>query len=120
MVMMAIVMPRSPTRFITNAFLAAAAAGRLVLPEADQQVGRQADALPADEQHQVVVGEDQDQHRRDEQVQVGEEAAAALVVRHVADRVEVDQAADAGDQQGEQDRQLVDQQADLEPSRRRS
>ena len=40
----------SPTRLTTNAFLAAAAAEWLVLPEADQQVRREADALPAEEQ----------------------------------------------------------------------
>ena len=92
--------------------------GRLVLPEADQQVRGQADALPADEQHQVVVGEHQQQHRGDEQVEEPEEAAPPLVVGHVADRVDVDQAADAGDQQHEQDRQLVDQQPDARcPSR---
>jgi predicted small lipoprotein YifL len=68
---------------------------RLVLPEADQQVGGQTHALPPDEQHQVVVGQHQDQHRRDEQVQVGEEAATTIVVSHVADRVDVDQRADA-------------------------
>ncbi|MPM40358.1 hypothetical protein SDC9_86998 [bioreactor metagenome] len=81
-----------------------------LLPEADQQVGRQTDALPAEEQQQVVVRQHQDQHRRDEQVQVGEEPAPVGVVGHVADRVDVDQRPDTGDQQGEQDRQLVDPQ----------
>ncbi len=86
----------------------------LVLPETDQQVRGQADTLPADEQHQIVVGEHQQQHRRHEQVQEGEEPAPTLVVRHVADGVDVDQTADAGDQQDEHDRQLVDQQADVD------
>ena len=112
--MIATDMPRSPTRLTTKAFLAGDGRGRLVLPEADQQVRGQAHALPADEQHQVVVGEDQQQHRRDEQVEEPEEAAPPLVVGHVADRVDVDQAADAGDQQHEHDRQLVDQQADVD------
>ena len=93
--------------------------GRLVLPEADQQVRGQADALPADEQHQVVVGQDQQQHGGDEQVEEGEEPAPPLVVGHVADRVDVDQAAHAGDQQHEDDGQLVDQQPDVDVPLRR-
>ena len=88
--------------------------GGFVLPEGDQQVGGQADALPAEEQHQVAVGQHQREHRRDEQVQVGEEPAAPLVVGHVADRVDVDQRSDAGDEQHEQDRQLVDQHPEAE------
>jgi len=94
--------------------LARGGRGGLVLPERDQQVRGEADALPADEQHRVVVREDEREHGRDEQVQVGEEPATAGVVRHVADGVDVDQAADARDQQGEQDRQRVDQQADVD------
>ena len=67
--------PTSPTRLTMNAFLAAVAAVGLVLPEPDQQVRREADALPARVQHQVVVGQHQQQHRGDEQVQVAEEPA---------------------------------------------
>ena len=93
--------------------------GRLVLPEADQQVRRQADALPAEEQAEVVLGQHQHQHRGDEQVEVAEEPAPAGVVRHVADGVDVDQRADAGDQQQEQRRQRVVEQvhADVEACR---
>ena len=87
--------------------------GRAGVPERDQQVGRQTDALPADVEGHVAVAEDQQQHRRDEQVQVGEEPAAAGVVRHVADRVDVDQRADPGDQQHEDRRQRVEQQPGL-------
>ena len=87
---------------------------RLVLPEADQQVRRQADALPADEEHQVVVGQDEQQHRGDEQVEESEEAAPSIIMRHVADGVHVDQTADAGDQQHENDGELVDEQPDID------
>jgi hypothetical protein len=80
MIMMAMARPASPTRFTTNAFFAAVAY-RAVVPEADEQVGRQADALPADVEQHVVVGEDEQEHRGDEQVEVGEEPAAVAVVR---------------------------------------
>ena len=85
-----------------------------MLPEADQQVRGEADALPADEQDQVVVGQDQQQHGGDEQVEEAEEAAPPLVVGHVADGVDVDQAAYSGDQQDEDDGQLVDQQSGVD------
>ena len=49
---------------------------RVVVPEPDEQVRRETHALPADEQQHVRVREDQQQHRRDEQVEVREEPAA--------------------------------------------
>ncbi len=84
----------------------------LVLPEPDEQVRRQAHALPAHVEDQVVVGQHQEQHRRDEQVEVAEEPLPVLVVLHVADRVDVDERADAGDEQDERHRELVEQQPD--------
>ena len=63
----------------------------LVVVEADQEVGAEPHALPADEHDQVVVAQDQQQHRAHEQVQVGEVAAVARLVAHVADGVDVDQ-----------------------------
>ena len=49
--------PMSPTRLATNAFFAATAYGGAVVPEPDEQVRREAHALPADEQQQVAVRE---------------------------------------------------------------
>ena len=106
--------PASPTRFIRNAFLPAVAAAGRGVPERDQQVRRETDALPAEVEHHVVVAEHQQQHRRDEEVEVAEEPPAARVVRHVADRVQVDQGADAGDQQDEDRRQRVEQQPEVD------
>ena len=91
--------------------------GRSVRPEPDQQVGRQADALPAGVQGDERVAQHQQQHRRDEQVQVREELAPVGVVRHVADRVDVDQRADTGDQQHEGQRQRVDEQPEVDVQR---
>ena len=68
------------------------AGGRPVIPVADQQIGAEADALPAEEQLRQVVGGHQHQHGEGEQRQVGEEAVArAGFVAHVADRIDMDQ-----------------------------
>ena len=68
-----------------------------VIPKADQQVGGQADHLPADEQQQQAVGDDQPEHRGGEQREETEEAREVLVVRHVAEAVDEDEQADQRD-----------------------
>ena len=83
-------------------------------PEADQQVRRQADAFPAHVQEQVVVRQHQRQHHQDEEVEEGEEAREAGIVVHVADGIDVNQEADAGDDQRHGDRKLVEQQRDVD------
>ena len=87
---------------------------RVVVPEPDEQVRREADALPPDVQEQVAVGEDEQQHRRDEEVQVREEPPPVGVVLHVRDRVHVDERPDEGHEQHEGQRQRVEQQARVE------
>ena len=72
-------------------FLAGIAGELLEEVEADQQVAAQPDAFPSDEHHQVVRAEHQNQHEEHEQVQVGEEPVIAAFMRHVADRVNVNQ-----------------------------
>ena len=91
--------------------------GRVVVPEADQQVGRETHALPADVEEQVGVGQHQQEHRRDEQVEVGEEPALVRVVLHVPDRVDVDERPHEGHQQHEGHGQLVDEHAGVEVER---
>ena len=66
--------PKSPMRLTMNALLPAVRVGQLLVPEADQRVGAEADAFPADEHQQQVVAQHQRQHREGEEVQVGEEA----------------------------------------------
>ncbi len=63
----------------------------LVVPEADEEVGCEADALPAEEHLDEIVGGHQHQHREGEQRQIGEEARLAVVLRHIAPAVEVDE-----------------------------
>ena len=89
-------------------------------PERDQQVRAEADALPAEERDEEARAEHQDQHRGAEQVHVREEARKALVAVHVADREDMDERSDAGDEEDERHRERVDEEAhvDLEPARR--
>ena len=61
----------------------------LLVPEADQEVAREADALPAEEHLDEVVGRHQHQHGEGEERQIGEEARPVRILVHVADRVEV-------------------------------
>ena len=78
------------------------------VPEADQQVAGERHRRPADDQDHQVGGQHQQRHREDEEVHVAEEARRALVVLHVADRVDVDQQPHPGDHQQHQHRELVD------------
>ena len=94
--------------------LAGAGVGVLLEPERDQQVGARAHALPAEEGEDEVVAQHQHQHREDEEVQVGEEPREAAVAVHVPDRVQVDQRADAGDEQDHRHRQRIEQEPDVD------
>ena len=82
---------------------------RLIVIETDEQVRAEAHPFPAHEHHQVVVAQDQQQHRRHEQVQVGEVAAVPLLVGHVAGGVDVDQETHEGDDEQHHRRQPVEQ-----------
>ena len=83
--------------------------GLAPVPERDQQVRGRADERPADDQQHEVGRQDQQQHREDEEVEVGEVARVAAVAAHVGDRVDVDQERDAADHQAHEHRQRVDQ-----------
>ena len=83
------------------------------VPEPDEEVAAEADALPPDEGEHERVAEDEGEHRRDEQVQVREEPGEARVVlvRHVRGRVDVDERADAGDDHDHRPGEPVDEEA---------
>ena len=85
--------------------------------ESDQQVAAQPHAFPADEQQQEVRAQHQNQHEEHEQIQVREEAVVAAFVRHVADGVNVDQKADAGDDHQHHGGQPVDREIDADVQR---
>ena len=65
--------------------------------KSDEQVAARAHAFPADEEQQEIIREHQHQHGKHEEIQVAEEAVVAAFVRHVAGGVNVNQEADAGD-----------------------
>src|SRR5665647_2929585 len=85
----------------------------VLLPVRDEQVAAESDALPANVQQQQVVGQHQHEHRGDEQVHVDEEAGEALVALHVLGRVEVDEEADEGDYEDEDEAHGVEVEGDL-------
>ena len=112
--------PASPMRFTMNALLAAVASGLAMEVEPDQQVRAQAHAFPSDKHQRVVVPQDQRQHGEHEQVQVSEEAVVPALVRHVAGGVDVDEHADAGDEQQPDTGEGIEQEAGIGLERRRS
>ena len=99
------------------------AGGGSRVPVADQQIGNQADAFPAEIQLQEVVRGDQGEHEEREQRQIAHEARHAAVVRHVADRVDVDQRRDRahrehhhGGEHVDADRPIHLQRAGMDPT----
>ena len=100
-------------------FSAGVRGGFPVEVEADEQIGCEADAFPADEHQQVVLGEDQNSHEKEEEVEVAEVAPVAVFMGHVADGVDVDEEAYAGDDQEHDQRELVEGEGEVDMERRR-
>jgi hypothetical protein len=90
-----------------ESFLAGVGSGFSEEIEADQKVAGQANAFPTYEEQHIVRGEDQNQHEEHEQIQVGEEAVVAAFMGHVTGRVDVNEEADAGDDEDHDHGELV-------------
>ena len=60
-----------------------------LVPETDQQVGRHPDPFPAKEQLHQIIRCNQHQHRKGKQAQIGHKARAGIVMRHIADRIDM-------------------------------
>ena len=82
---------------------------RLVVPEPDEEVGREADQTPADEQEEEVPRLHEHEHREDEERHVREVATLLLVALHVAHRVPDDQSTDTGDDEHHRAREGVEE-----------
>jgi hypothetical protein len=67
------------------------AVGGIAIPEADQQITAQPHAFPTEQQKQQIIPQQQRDHRRDEQVHIGEETAVPLVCDHELGRINVNQ-----------------------------
>ena len=119
--------PKSPILLTMNAFLPAFGRAVLLVPETDEQIGAQADAFPADEHEEHVARGHEREHHEDEEVQVGEVPGEAFIVVHVAGGVDVDEKADARDDEAHDNRERIDPETDasrrihrIRSSRRRS
>ena len=85
--------------------------GRVLVLVADQEERCQGGEFPKDEQGDQVVRQHQPQHREHEGQEKRGEAQQLRVAQHVLARVEHDQRADSGDEQGEEQAQPVDKEA---------
>ena len=85
-----------------------------VAPETDQEEGRQAGQLPEHQHQQHIAGQGDPDHRPLEQHQEGQEPRRRLVLRQIPLRIYDDEQPDAEDQPGEQQRQRVQPQAEIE------
>jgi len=81
--------------------------------KADQQIRGQPHALPADEHQEEVLRQHQCQHEKHEEIQIGEVAPVPLFVRHVADRIDMDQETHAGDHQQHDQGQRIEQEGKI-------
>ena len=83
-------------------------------PEADQQVGTEADHLPEDEHEEKIVGQHQSQHGGGEEGHEGIIAVVARIALHIALGVDLHHQADEGDHHHHDGRQGVHQNADMD------
>ena len=84
------------------------AGGGLLVPETDQQIGRQPHPFPAEEQLHEVGGGHQRQHGEGEQREVGEEPRLVGILGHIPPGIEVDERGHAGDHDQHHRRKGVD------------
>src|SRR5256886_15390152 len=86
-------------------------------PETDQEIAAQPYAFPSHEHHREVGAQHQYQHEEHEQVEIREVARVTGVLFHVADAEEMDQRADAGDDQQHHRRELIHLEGDVDLQR---
>ena len=92
-------------------FLRCLGRGVALEPMADQQIGTHAHEFPEDEHHDEVVRKNDPEHREHEEGERSEVAGLAGVVLHVAERIDVDERADAGDEHEHGLAQIVEDQS---------
>jgi hypothetical protein len=77
-------------------FLGGVTRGFVLKVETDQEIAAKTYALPTHKEEQEIVGEDQGEHGKHEEIQVAKETVVAPLSAHVADGVDVNQEPDAG------------------------
>jgi hypothetical protein len=97
-----------PNPVHNEGFIGSSAVFEILVPEANQEVGAQSDAFPSEEQHYKVIAQHQVQHHKDEQVQIGEKAPKTVITMHIAYGVEVDKTTNTRNNEGHEQRQLID------------
>ena len=83
----------------------------------DQQIRTQANAFPPYKQKNVVIRQDEREHRKHEQVHVSEKAVVTALVRHVTGGVNVDQHAHAGHEKKPDTIQRIEQKSGIDVER---
>ena len=106
--------PKSPILLTMKAFFACVGCGGFLEPEADQQIGSQAHAFPANKQQEGISSEHKNCHEKHEQVHVREISPVSLVIVHVADGINVDQETNARDDEQHNQRKLVENKAEID------
>ena len=97
-------------------FLAGVGRGLLLIPEANQEIRTEPNALPADEHHEEVGAQYEREHERGEQVQIGEVPrvfGVGLLV-HVRGRIHVNQQPDAGHHENHHGRERIETQREVD------
>lgn len=82
-------------------------------PKRNEQIRAQADKFPSDVHQQIVVSEYENEHREHEQVEIRKESTVTFVVFHVADGINVDEKADARDDEEHQCGKRIEQKRDI-------
>ena len=106
--------PTSPSRVVTNALTAPAREPFLLPVVADEEVRADAHDLPADEQHEQVVGEDHQQHRGGEERHERGVRRVARVALEVRGRVDLHHQRDDRDRDRHDGGQPVEAQVEAE------
>ncbi len=96
-------------------FFSGGRGGGVGVPEADEEVGGEADDLPAHEEEEQGVGDDDAEHGSGEEGEEAEEAGEVLVVLHVAGAVDEDEQADEGDHDEHDGGEGVEHPSELQP-----
>src|SRR5882724_5379057 len=88
--------------------------GVIVVPKPDQEIGTETHTLPTDEQHKKIISHHQQEHEEDKQVQINEKTNHPFIVPHIAERIDMDQEADAGDDEQHHRGQGIDLKRELD------